>query len=615
MAGGVQYIPEEFGKPKHWPHPRPHHRLPTDLEPAFVIGKDESCCPPTGDPCECVTSGDIQKWNFVYDNFSALTGINVSAINDVVDDVSALYSSAGLWNGTYETVSAHSAIWDTVPDLHVSAENHERRISNLEEFRDETVDDLNYIEDRLDNLHFDNDITNPYHSISGDGSSGAPFGVSDYYNLKNINDNYDELNRHIVRFSADGVNNELFEFDGAAYNVARIDKRLRDNDIVNQQQDLNIQRNYELICELAGNQKNYASKSDVSALQRDVSGLKLVYTDIQDDVEDIQNDIEDLQNDTSKLKKDVSGKQDTLKFGYNSSGYIVTINNSAIGGTGGGGGPVLTGDAQGALDQVYENSAIWLTAHQDLSDYATTAELDTNVEFILNEVATKLDASAFKPEKFYPMEGNPSGFLTAHQDLSNYATIDYVDNEIDDAYNELADLIDTKQRQLEAGEHIEIVSGESADIISVTGLNTFTYFSTPYGRHTSTEYFTFDGTKLSANSAIGYFNLSIDYKVNTNNTCVDNYYSAGVSVNDVIVDTHYINGNIPSESHTISKNIMNDAADGLYDIEISKEAGIDVNNINITCVGFMGEPDPTNIGVLGANDGEILTFGNYILRV
>ena len=68
MAGGVQYNPEEFGKPQEYCHP--HHRIPTDLEPAFVIGKDETCCPPTGDPCECITSGDVEKWNFVYDNFS-----------------------------------------------------------------------------------------------------------------------------------------------------------------------------------------------------------------------------------------------------------------------------------------------------------------------------------------------------------------------------------------------------------------------------------------------------------------------------------------------------------------------------------------------------------------
>lgn len=40
----------------------------------------------------------------------------------------------------------------------------------------------------------------------------------------------------------------------------------------------------------------------------------------------------------------------------------------------------------------------------------------------------KLDATAYKPETFYPMEGNPSGFLTAHQSLSSYYTKQQVDN-------------------------------------------------------------------------------------------------------------------------------------------------------------------------------------------
>ena len=167
---------------------------------------------------------------------------------------------------------------------------------------------------------------------------------------------------------------------------------------------------------------------------------------------------------------------------------------------------------------------------------------------------------------------------------------------------------------MSAGDYIEIVSGEDYDTISVTGLKTFTYFSTPYGRHTSTEYFTFDGTKLSANSAIGYFNLAVNYKVHAENVCVDNYYSAGFSVNQINVDTHYINGGIPFETYTFSKNVLNDAENNLYEIGFNKDTGIDVNDISITCVGFMGEPDPISIGVLGANGG-ILTFGNNILRV
>lgn len=363
MAGGVNYIPGEFGKPQEYCHP--HHRIPTDLEPAFVIGKDETCCPPTGDPCECVTSGDIEKWNFVYDNFSALADIDVSAINNFVDDVSALNSSADSWNSAFETVSSNSANWNAVDDLKASAEDHEERISALESFSAETEDKIGQIDDALDSLHFDNDITDPNHSISGDGSISSPFGVNNYAALKNSNDNYEELNRHIVKFSADGSNNALYEFDGAAYNVARIDNRLSGIDQTNATQNSNIERNYELITEVANRQK---------------------------------------------------GKQDKLDFSYNNSGYIVAINNSALVGEMGG----LTGDLQGALDQVYENSANW----SEVSAKVDASAFDTTISAMDEKVDTKLDASAFSDVSgtFYTTD-NPSAFIdNAVDDLVNYYT-------------------------------------------------------------------------------------------------------------------------------------------------------------------------------------------------
>lgn len=42
--------------------------------------------------------------------------------------------------------------------------------------------------------------------------------------------------------------------------------------------------------------------------------------------------------------------------------------------------------------------------------------------------SNKLDKSAFIPSEFYPMTGNPSGFLTAHQSLSSYYTKQQVDD-------------------------------------------------------------------------------------------------------------------------------------------------------------------------------------------
>ena len=51
----------------------------------------------------------------------------------------------------------------------------------------------------------------------------------------------------------------------------------------------------------------------------------------------------------------------------------------------------------------------------DLTDYATTAQLDEKID--------KADSG-----NFYPMEGNPSGFLTAHQSLQGYATEQWVED-------------------------------------------------------------------------------------------------------------------------------------------------------------------------------------------
>lgn len=51
----------------------------------------------------------------------------------------------------------------------------------------------------------------------------------------------------------------------------------------------------------------------------------------------------------------------------------------------------------------------------DLTDYATTAQLDEKLD--------KTDSG-----NFYPMTGNPSGFLTAHQSLQGYATEQWVED-------------------------------------------------------------------------------------------------------------------------------------------------------------------------------------------
>ena len=45
------------------------------------------------------------------------------------------------------------------------------------------------------------------------------------------------------------------------------------------------------------------------------------------------------------------------------------------------GGTTLTGDAQGAVDKVYANSGVWLTAHQSLSNYVSKSDTSVAVGF------------------------------------------------------------------------------------------------------------------------------------------------------------------------------------------------------------------------------------------
>lgn len=66
-------------------------------------------------------------------------------------------------------------------------------------------------------------------------------------------------------------------------------------------------------------------------------------------------------------------------------------------------------DIQAASANAYEAATAIIPEPQDLS-------------YISAKVDDKLDSSSFVPNDFYPMTGNPSGFLTEHQDLSNYYT-------------------------------------------------------------------------------------------------------------------------------------------------------------------------------------------------
>lgn len=105
-------------------------------------------------------------------------------------------------------------------------------------------------------------------------------------------------------------------------------------------------------------------------------------------------------------------KQDTLIFGYNSSDAISSINGNSL---------------------VNINEKDWTDEINAASAYAyeeAVAQIPAPFDptFLSGEIDKKLDKTF--SSNFYPMTGNPSNFLTAHQDLSDYATKDYVNEEI-----------------------------------------------------------------------------------------------------------------------------------------------------------------------------------------
>ena len=117
------------------------------------------------------------------------------------------------------------------------------------------------------------------------------------------------------------------------------------------------------------------------------------------------------------------------------SGQTITaISGSAIGGHGGGGGGGVTPEEVSAIASAYADEKLDKTASSTFApsgDYAYASSLSSYLpgsassnfapsgDYAFNSsLSGKLDNSA--SGTWYPMTGNPSGFLTAHQSLTGY---------------------------------------------------------------------------------------------------------------------------------------------------------------------------------------------------
>lgn len=105
---------------------------------------------------------------------------------------------------------------------------------------------------------------------------------------------------------------------------------------------------------------------------------------------------------------------------------------------------ILSGYAKASsLEDYQSKSAMTAYASVEYVDSAVSGKLDVTASSqfltslpddlaytsdVASAVSGKLDASA--SSEFYPMTSNPSGYLTAHQSLAGYATVEYVDSSV-----------------------------------------------------------------------------------------------------------------------------------------------------------------------------------------
>jgi hypothetical protein len=147
--------------------------------------------------------------------------------------------------------------------------------------------------------------------------------------------------------------------------------------------------------------------------------------------------------DSSYVASAVSGKLDTTAFSTVSGNFLTSHQSLAGYATE----SYVDSAVSGKLDVTA--SSQFLTSLPD--DLATTGD-------VASAVSGKLDNSA--SGEWYPMTGNPSGFLTAHQSLAGYATEQYVDSAVSSKLD--ASAYDSAKFQLTADMSAYQLSGDYA---------------------------------------------------------------------------------------------------------------------------------------------------------
>lgn len=196
---------------EHQGHPH-HHHIHGDMEPAFVVRPGDDCCPePTAQQCECVTSGDIIKWDTAADTLEGLTGVDFDKAVEALEKIDVILTSSDSWNSAYNTLSANSADWLKSDDLTALSANVKQNTNDIAELSASLSSTDNRIEEvakLIPDLHFEKAPEGPFY---GDGSVNSPYTIKDWPTIKNLKSAYNDLNSHLAMHEITAVEYTAFK--------------------------------------------------------------------------------------------------------------------------------------------------------------------------------------------------------------------------------------------------------------------------------------------------------------------------------------------------------------------------------------------------------------------
>ena len=165
-----------------------------------------------------------------------------------------------------------------------------------------------------------------------------------------------------------------------------------------------------------GDMSSISSKADQSSLENCCTTMSGYVSALSGSVSSLSSDVSELSADVSAItgltgeyvEKSAISAQSAI---WNeASGVSSKADASSLTGK-------LDNSASSNFYPMTGNPSGFLTSHQELSGYVEKSSISAQSSQ-WNEVSAKLDQSA--ASEFYPMTGNPSGFLTEHQSLSAY---------------------------------------------------------------------------------------------------------------------------------------------------------------------------------------------------